>query len=262
MEAVNRFFIEDGHLDSIKNFNDDENDKDKIIYEVLRVINGKPLLLKEHLKRLEKSFELMKKKFSYEYEKIGEYLERVICANDKKDGNIKITFNIKEDVMKVFYVKHNYPTDEMYEDGVKTILYHGERVNPNAKVVNREFRKKVNLDIKTKGVFEAILVDKNGHITEGSKSNIFLIKENKLITSNVESVLPGVTRGVIIEIAKKENIKFEERNIKYTEINEMNAMFISGTSPGILPISKVDDINIDVNNEIMRKLMKLYNDNM
>ncbi|MBU3136014.1 aminotransferase class IV [Clostridium gasigenes] len=259
MEAINSFFIEDGHLDSTKNFNDEKNSKDKIIYEVIRINNGEPLFLEVHLKRMEKSFNLMDKSFPYEYNKIAEYLERVISANHKKEGNVKITFNIDEDLMKVFYIKHIYPTDEMYKNGVDTILYHGERHNPNAKVIDCKFREKVNEEIKKKNAFEAILVDNNGYITEGSKSNIFLIKDNKLFTSKIEAVLPGVTRGKIIEIAKSENIDFDEKNSKYTELEEIDAMFISGTSPGILPISKVDSIIMNVDNEIMRKLMDLYN---
>ncbi|MEG1287446.1 MAG: aminotransferase class IV [Clostridium sp.] len=259
MEAVDKFFIEDGHLDSIKNFKDDEINKAKVIYEVIRVNNEKPLFLRAHLRRLEKSFEIMGKVFSYRYDKISEYLERVIYANDRKDGNIKITFNIDEDVMKVFYIKHSYPTEEMYKNGVNTILYHGERHNPNAKVIDGEFRKKVNEKIKESGAFEAILVDNNGYITEGSKSNIFLIKDNKLLTSKVETVLPGVTRGEVIEIAKRESIKFEEVDFKFTKLEEVESMFISGTSPGILPISKVGNILMNVDNEIMRRLMGIYN---
>ena len=260
MEAINRFFIEDGHLDSIKNFNDNDSGKDKIIYEVMRVIEGKALFLREHLQRMEKSFKLMGKNFSYEYEKIGEYVEKVILANDKKDGNLKITFNIDKDEMKVFYIKHSYPTNDMYRDGVKTILYHGERKNTNAKIIDSDFRAKVNKKIKNENAFEAILIDKNGFITEGSKSNIFLIKGDKLVTSKVEEVLPGVTRSKIIKKCKESGIKFEESNIKYNDLEEFDAMFISGTSPGILPISQVDNIPMDVKNKLMRRIIELYNE--
>ncbi|MGL5084128.1 MAG: aminotransferase class IV [Clostridium sp.] len=262
MEAINKFFIEDGHLDCINNFKDDKDSKDKIIYEVVRVESGRVLFLDAHIKRMEKSFELMGKSFAYEYSKIGEYLDKVICSNNKKDGNIKFTFNIDEDVMKVFYIKHSYPSEEMYRNGVKTILYNGERNNPNAKVVDGEFRKKVNNELMKNSAFEAVLVDNNGYVTEGSKSNIFFIKENILITSKVEVVLPGVTRGKIIEIAKKYNIEVVEKNIKEDELSTVNAMFISGTSPGILPINRVNNIEMNIENEVMRKLMKLYSDIM
>lgn len=259
MEAVNRFYLEDGHLDSTKNFKDENVGKENVIYEVVRIIKGKALFLAAHLKRLEKSFELMDRSFSYEYNKIEEYIERVVGANDNNDGNIKITYNINEDSLRVFYVKHNYPNSEMYENGVKTILYRGERKNPNAKVVDLEFREKVNSEMKKENAFEAILVNDKGLITEGSKSNIFLIKDNKLFTSKVEEVLPGVTRAEIIKIAKEIKLNFEEKEINYKELESIEAMFICGTSPGILPISSVNNISMNVNNEIIRELMVAYN---
>ena len=79
--------------------------------------------------------------------------------------------------------------DRLYTEGVKTILYYGERENPNAKIVNDNFRAKVTEEIKKSNAFEAILVDRNGLITEGSKSNIFAIKDGKLITAKAEAVL-------------------------------------------------------------------------
>ena len=85
----------------------------------------------------------------------------------------------------------------------KNDLYFGERENPNAKIINLSFREKVNKKIREKNAYEAILVDRKGYITEGSKSNIFMIKDNMLLTSPVKAVLPGVTRGEIIDIAEE-----------------------------------------------------------
>ena len=85
-----------------------------------------------------------------------------------------------------------------------------------------------------------------------------MIKNNILYTSPLEEVLPGVTRGRIIAVAKNIGIEFEEKKISYKEIDNIDAMFISGTSPKILPIKEVDDVKFDVNNVIMRKLMKAF----
>lgn len=260
MEAILEYYLEDGHLDSVKNYTDDEVERQRIIYEVIRVIEGVPLFFKEHILRLESSFKLLDKTFSYKYDKIKEYVMSLIDANKIHNGNIKITFDIKIDTMRIFSIKHSYPTDDMYNDGVKTILYHGERHNPNAKVVDAEFRANVTNEIKKRNAFEAILVNNDGYITEGSKSNIFMISENTLYTSPVEDVLPGITRGKIIEVAKSLGIDFKEEKIDYKILKDMNAMFISGTSPNILPISSVEDINLDVNNKVMRSLMKAFDD--
>lgn len=260
MEAILKYYLEDGHLESIKNYTKDTKEKGQIIYEVIRVIDRAPLFYEDHIKRLESSFRLMEKVFSYKYDKIKEYLIKIIEANDVGCGNIKLTFDIKNDTMKVFSIKHSYPSEDMYKSGIKTILYHGERTNPNAKVVDGDFRKKVTDEITKANAFEAILVNSQGFITEGSKSNIFMIKEGKLYTSPLEDVLPGVTRGKIISLAKSLGIDFEENKISFKDVKELDSMFISGTSPKILPISKVNDINLDVNNEMMQKLMKKFDE--
>lgn len=260
MEAIEKFYLEDGHLEKLNNYTEDTSEKGRIIYEVIRVIDGVPLFFEDHIKRFEGSFRLMNKHFSYRYDKIKQYLIDLIKANDIKNGNIKITFDIECDTMKVFSIKHSYPTKEMYDNGVKTILYNGERENPNAKVIDSTFREKVMQCIKKENAFEAILVDRNGFITEGSKSNIFMVKDNTLITSPIEDVLPGVTRGRIIALAKNIGIEFEEQKVSADKLNEIEGMFISGTSPNILPISSVDKYSMNVNNKIIKLLMVKLND--
>lgn len=260
MEAINEFYLEDGHLERISNYTKDSNKG--IIYEVLRVINYVPLFSEEHISRMEKSFRLMNKSFAYEYSKIQEFLNRLIQANNVEFGNVKITFDIENDTMKVFSIKHSYPTEEMYKEGVKTILFHGERKNPNAKVVDLDFRKNVTEAIDKNKAFEAILINNEGFITEGSKSNIFIIKGNDLITSPIDQVLPGVTRGRILKVAKKIGISIIEKKFKYSDLDGVDAMFISGTSPKILPISKVDNIEMDINNIIMRNLIIAFNEDV
>lgn len=232
--------------------------EDRIIYEVLRVINKKPIFLENHLERMENSFELINEEFKLTYEKISAEIHDLIERENKSYGNIKITYGVNEKILKVFFVEHSYPCEEMYKNGIKTILYFGERENPNAKIINDTFREKVNNEIKKQNAYEAILVDKNGYITEGSKSNIFMVKENKLLTSPTKAVLPGVTRGEIIKIAEKLGVQVEEVEYKYSDINELDGMFISGTSPKILPIKAVNDINLNPNNSIIKKLMTEY----
>lgn len=258
MEAVNKFYLEDGCVESVVNFLDEINESNEVIYEVLRVVNGKPLFVKEHINRMEKSFALINKDFPYSYDKIDEYINKVIEVNEKVEGNIKITYSTTTDSIKVYYIKHNYPSKELYIHGVKTILYHGERQNPNAKIVNKSFREIVNDEIFKASAYEAILVDENGYITEGSKSNIFILKDNKLITAKAKNVLKGVTREHVIALAKANNVEVKETEIRYTELSNVDAMFISGTSPKILPIRQVDNIELNVNNGIMRMLMEKY----
>ena len=262
MEAILKYYLEDGHIEELSNYTKDTEERERIIYEVFRVASGVPLFYEDHIKRLESSFKLTNKAFSYKYDKIKEYILKLINANDIKFGNIKLTFDIKTDTMKIISIKHSYPTEEMYEKGVNTIFYHGERINPNAKIIDTNFRSRVTEEINKHSAFEAILVNNDGYITEGSKSNIFMIKDGVLYTSPLKDVLPGVTRGRIIDVAKNNNIKFEEKKIKYQDIETYDAIFISGTSPNILPIAKINNIEFDVNNKTMRNLMKKFDENI
>lgn len=259
MEAINKFYLINGRVDKVKNFiNNNENGS--IIYEVLRVINGNPAFLDAHIERMKKSFELINKKVPFTNEELISYVNKVIESNDKIVGNIKITYNTASEELKVYYIKHSYPKDELYKYGVKTILYYGERENPNAKIVNSTFRERVTEEIKKANAFEAILVDRNGFITEGSKSNIFAIEDGKLVTAKGEAVLKGITREKIMKIAQQIGLEVEEKDIKASNIEKLEAMFISGTSPKILPIAFVGEIELDVNNLALRKLMKAYDE--
>ena len=258
MDAVKDFYISNGEVKATEEWTDEPSGK--VIYEVIRIINGKPLFYEEHYERMKNSFKLSNEKFKISEEKLKEDIDKLVKPNDSKIGNIKLTYNTTSKELRGFFINHSYPTEEMYKNGVSTIIYFGERENPNAKVINQNFREAVNNEIKKKEAYEAILIDRNGFITEGSRSNIFMIRDRKLYTSKVEAVLPGVTRTEIIKMAKNNGIEVIEGNVNYKNIKMFEGLFISGTSPKILPICKVDDVEFDVNNEFLRELMRKFDE--
>ncbi|MGL4773745.1 MAG: aminotransferase class IV [Clostridium sp.] len=257
MECVNKYFIKNNEkkISSELNYSKDG----EIIYEVLRVIDGVPLFLEEHYERMKNTFNKKSVELKFTLEECKESIYKLCKVNDVLVGNVKIIYPINEGNIYYFFIPHSYPTAEMYEKGVKTILYFGERNNPNEKIVNNSFRENVNKEIKENNAFEAILVDRDGYVTEGSRSNIFFIKGDELITSPVENVLPGVTRKNIIDVAKAEGVKIVEKRIHYKELKEYDVLFISGTSPKILPISEVLIEKFDINNRLLRCLMDSFN---
>ena len=88
-----------------------------------------------------------------------------------------------------------------------------------------------------------------------------MIKDDKILTAPLIDVLPGVTRGVIMELCTKIGFQVLEKNIDYISIKELDGLFISGTSPKILPIGRVDDIEFNsANNKIILELMKKYDE--
>lgn len=255
-DAIGIFYIENGLEINIDKWENQEGSN--IIYEVIRIIEGKPLFYEAHYDRMVNSCRLSNAEMKINKDSLKKNIELLIKINKFSEGNLKITFEGKEEILRIFFIKHSYPREDMYALGVKTILYYGERTNPNAKIVNNNFRKDVQEKIRERDAFEAILVNRENNITEGSKSNVFLIKDDILFTSRVELVLPGVTRTEVIKVAKENNIKVVEENINKDTLEEFDAAFISGTSPNILPISQVENIKYDGNNKLLRKLMGLF----
>jgi branched-chain amino acid aminotransferase len=265
-ELIGNLYVYDGELLEVTNFNEDILSKGKALYEVLRVIGGVPLFLDRHMARLNNSFQLIGVKLWVSFNTIDESIRKLISANKLSEGNIKIVFNLQKngnELIKnyaIYIVEHHYPESKDYENGVSTVLYHGERSNPNAKIINSDFRKSVDEELKKANAYEAILVDRNGIITEGSKSNIFFIKDEKVVTAPLDLVLPGVTRNMIVDICKEENIKLIEQKIDYREIESFDALFISGTSPKILPVRSVGDMMFYSSENNMVKIIKIAYD--
>ncbi|MDG1203390.1 MAG: branched-chain amino acid transaminase [SAR86 cluster bacterium] len=99
-------------------------------------------------------------------------------------------------------------------------------------------------DAISKGAEEAILLDKNGYISEGSGENLFIVKNSTLITPTTDYCLNGITRQSVISIAKNLNYSVEERNLTFDELLDADEAFYSGTAVEITPITSVDGATI------------------
>jgi Branched-chain amino acid aminotransferase/4-amino-4-deoxychorismate lyase len=258
-ECLYKYFILNDQAKNCNEFDDGLLSDGKSLYEVIRIIDRKPLFLQRHLERLENSARLINVELWFTKDEIKEKLEQLIEENNITIGNIKFVFNVDNNIFLAYFVKHHYPSKDDYKNGVKTIFYHGERKNPNAKIINMGFREAVDKEIRDKNAYEAILVDRNGFITEGSKSNIFMIRDRKVITSPLEDVLPGITRNVIIEVCRKMGLEVLEEKVHYEDVKDLDGLFISGTSPEVLPISKVENVEFNSSqNEFVLKIMDGY----
>lgn len=259
MESICEYYIKNKEL--VKCIEQEEVAGGVSIYEVIRIEKGIPLFFEDHFHRLLNSFKLASQKLWISFDDIKRDISILVNKNKVTIGNIKLVFNINEgnSEYQAYFIEHHYPSELQFKEGVSTILYNRERKNRNAKIIDKTLREEVNKELEKKGVYEAILVDNKGYITEGSRSNIFLLKNNTLYTSPLEDVLPGITRKYIILCCKNLGVNFLEERVKATDISTFQGLFISGTSPKVLPISKVDDINyFSANNEIILMIKEEY----
>lgn len=260
-EAVLNKFIYNNEIYNVSEFDNIYFEKGPSIYEVIRVMDKVPLFLEEHYERFINSAKLMGYKISISIENIKNSILNMISINDIKSYNIKIVLNSLENPTQnlyYFFIKSAYPEQHMYVDGINTFLYSATRENPNAKVIHKNMRDEINMLLHEKECYEALLVNEKDEITEGSRSNLFFIRNNTVITAPSRDVLLGITRQRVISLCIKNNIKVEEEIIKSNFVNTYDACFISGTSPRILPICKIDNNIYNTDNVILRKIIELY----
>lgn len=261
-ECYKQLYISNSKLLDISTFNDAILDKENIVYEVIRVINGKAFKLEDNYNRIIKSLMIARLEYSFDLEKMIKDIENLIISNKVVEGNIKYLI-YKEDKKissMAFFIKHYYPNRDQITNGVNTLCLHTERENPNAKLINKSLRERANSIIEKENVFELILIDSEGYATEGSRSNLFFIKGTDVYTASDDTVLKGTVRQRTIEICNNQNIKLVRQKVSELDIMNYDAAFLTGTSLGILPISKIDNIEFDVTNKIMIMLQKAYHD--
>jgi branched-chain amino acid aminotransferase len=261
-EAIFNKFIFNDNVYKVDNFEEIYGENSPSVYEVIRIFKSVPLFLEEHYVRLLNSSRLLGYSIDISFEEIKKTISRMIYLNNITNCNIKIVINSFEEVNKnlyVFFVKSSYPKDSLYLLGIETFVYKATRENPNAKVIYKSMRDDINRLLEEKNCYEAILLNEREEITEGSRSNLFFIKNNTVYTAPRNSVLIGITRDKILELCKKDNINFVEKVIHLNELNSFNAAFISGTSPKILPIKKIDGNSYQCNDKLLKRLIDIYN---
>lgn len=232
------------------------------IYEVIRVIEGVPLFLEDHLVRLQASATSLSVDIQGILSSITSDISELIKINNNPEKNIKlVVYNLENTTPDyiISFIHSNYPTKEQYLVGVPTILFHAERHNPNAKIINNELRETINIKLKEENVYEVLLVNSRGEITEGSRSNLFFIEEGKVYTASAENVLIGITRKYILKACNNLKLEVIEQPIPFSMLEYAEGAFITGTSPKVLPIASIDRMLItSANNSIVSDILNEY----
>ena len=147
-----------------------------------------------------------------------------------------------------------YPSPKQKTEGVEVASLAAERENPQIKRTNLPARLQAD-EIKQKtGIYEVILVNGQGLVTEGSRSNIFFVKNGGLFTPDLELVLPGITQSKIFEVALSNKITVSKTQIKLEDVANFDSAFICSTSNQVLPLNKLDYYNFKTNNPVIETI--------
>ena len=175
--------------------------------------------------------------------------------------------NLKVHCMVAAWEWPSYMEPEAREKGIKVKLssYTRQVRNPvsSAKVNGNYVHSIVALnEALAEGFDEALMLDAEGNVAEGSGENIFIVKNNVLITPDLDASLDGITRRTILDLAKELNIKYEIKKLKYEDILDADEAFFSGTAAEVVPINSLDNKQIGegVRGPITEQLQGAYFD--
>jgi branched-chain amino acid aminotransferase len=258
------YFVINDQIRSTSDFNPYFFENKKPVYEVLRIEQSIPLFLEDHLERFFQSCHLANLKPTFDESRIKKRLKALITYNNLKTGLIKFIFFKEQE--KEFFIAwitpFSFPTKRLYSEGITTAFLHAARKNPQAKFSNLNIRQQADNFIKENKVYEVLLVNKENVLTEGSRSNLFLLQKdlNILFTPHENLVLKGITRKKIIDLAIHEGIDIFESEFKKNELTDFDSAFITGTSPKVLPIKTIEHLTMDVHHPLIQLLKTKYDE--
>jgi len=236
--------------------------------------------LQEHTKRLYNSAKILGMKMPYSQEVLNEAQKEVLRKNDLKEAYIRpMVFygsealglradGLKTHVMVGAWSWGAYLGSDNMERGirVKTSSYSRHHVNASmcrAKANANYMNSMLALnEVLRDGYDEAIMLDPQGFIAEGSAENIFLVYGNELHTPDVTSALDGITRRTVIALAEEFGYKIKERRITRDELACCDEAFFTGTAAEVTPIREADNrpIGEGTRGPVTAKLQKAYLD--
>jgi len=243
------------------------------VYEVIAVLDNNLIDLDFHLKRLKYSLRELEIKFTINKKKLNNIFLNLIKKNKTRNGIIYLQITRGIQFREHKYQKNLIPTLIIYTRnksfnlpgkkfaGVNTITYQDLRwKRRDIKTVNLLPNIIAANIAKKKKAYEAILIQ-NGKVTEGTSSNIWIIKRNNLITHPANSdILKGVTRTSLLKIIKKTSLKLIEKQFTHKQLFNADEVFLTSSGSFITPILKID--NKKINNgkigNITLKLAQMY----
>ena len=235
--------------------------------------------LHDHTERLFKSAKTIGMKIPFSSEELIDAQRKIVSLNNLKESYIRpmcfygseglgIRFdNLSVHTIVAAWEWPHYMEPEAQEKGisVKVSSFKRQVRNEvaNAKINGNYVQSTVALnEALEQGFEETLLLDSDGFVSEGSGENFFMVKDNKLITPDLDACLDGITRRTIISLAKELEVDFEERKIQLEEALESDEAFFTGTAVEVMPINAIDKKSIadGLRGPITEKLQKAYLD--
>lgn len=245
------------------------------IYETLRVYDSVLFKIDEHLQRLFRSASLIGLSIPLDTDHLKIALYETLIANRLKNAYVRLTisrgqgslgldpdFCPKPTVIIITQEFKEYP-EAYYKHGISLMIAETRRnlreaINPQIKSLNFLNNVLAKIEAKKQGAYEAIMLNENAFLAEGTISNIFFYKGGSLCTPSIDcGILDGITRGIVTDLARQEGLSVQEGMFTKNDLYAAEEVFLTNTTMEVMPVSAVDSQTYPVG-KIARLLRKIY----
>lgn len=222
------------------------------VFDLLRTYGTTPFRLRDHIKRLESSAMQIELDLPWNTEELENIVLQTYKRNKISDASIRIvvtggpsdnlmTPQGKPSLVVMVNAIAPYPA-HYYTEGCKATSTLIERIMPTVKSLNYIGAIMAMNEAGKGGAVEAIYLDDHDRLTEGTRANLFVVRDHLLITPR-EGVLKGITRQVLLEVAASE-FEIVEGPIHYHDLGSLDEAFLTSTTKEVLPIVQIDEHQI------------------
>jgi len=250
------------------------------VFEGIRAYGGRIFQLDAHLERLYDSAKAIALKIPLSPEKLKEAIRNTLDTNGLKDAYIRVVVTRGVGTLGLDPNKCSgssliiitdsitlYP-DELYEKGleivtVATIRIHPAALSPRIKSLNYLNNILAKIEAINAGCLEALMLNANGLVAECTGDNIFIVRKGVIFTPpETAGILKGITRGVVMGLAREEGIEVREENLTRYDLYTADECFLTGTAAEIIPVVRIDrrQIGPGTPGPITSRLRKLFNE--
>ena len=229
------------------------------VYETLRAYHGRVFQLVEHLARLERSGSRLMLRLPVAREQLADLVRESIRKNQLQEASLRVTVSrgpgeigldpalCKSPTLVIITRPFQPYPDSFYLQGVSVIVARTRRnlpeaLPPHVKSLNFLNNILANMEAKATGAHEALMLNQQGEVTEGTTSNVFAVQDGRLRTPAVDSgILAGITRGVVLRIARDDlGVETEEARLTVHDLYAADECFLTSTTQEVMPVTKVD----------------------
>jgi branched-chain amino acid aminotransferase len=229
------------------------------VFEGLRFYRAKTFMLEAHLQRLQASAEAIGLDLPYSLQQITQAIEQLIDAYSSDSGYLRLVVtrgvgNLGLDPQKcsqpsLFIIADQIAVMDVNaeEQGVGLHVAHTRRtpaicLDPKIKSLNYLNNILARIEANRAGMDEALMLNLEGYVSEGSVDNIFIVSDGELLTPPLEDgMLEGITREVVIEVARGAGIACHETSLHVGDLQRAQECFLTGTGAELIPVRRIDD---------------------